>query len=70
MVNIGLQDPEEQQKLVAKLHKLKTDIFMDMVEGGSMPLRPGVARLVSAPTPLAQPPSSADPNPGTGVQSL
>lgn len=53
MVSIGLQDPEEQQKLVARLHKLKTDIFMEMVEGGSMPLRPGVARLVSAPTPLA-----------------
>jgi len=43
----SIKDPEEQQKLVARLHKLKTDIFMEMVEGGSMPLRPGVARLVN-----------------------
>lgn len=29
-----------------ELHKLKTDIFMGMVESGAMPLRPGVKRLV------------------------
>ena len=42
---------------MAELHKLKTDIFMDMVEAGSMPLRPGVARLVGACRALAVTPS-------------
>ena len=42
----SVTDPAERKQLVAELHKLKTDIFMDMVEAGSMPLRPGVARLV------------------------
>lgn len=31
---------------MAELHKLKTDIFMDLVQRGTMPLRPGVQRLV------------------------
>jgi len=44
----SVTDPAERKQLVAELHKLKTDIFMDMVEAGSMPLRPGVARLVGA----------------------
>ncbi len=44
----SVKDPAERKQLVAELHKLKTDIFMDMVEAGSMPLRPGVARLVGA----------------------
>ncbi|KIZ07442.1 Protein cbbY, chromosomal [Monoraphidium neglectum] len=39
-------DPAAQQELVKGLHLLKTDLFMDLVEAGSMPLRPGVARLV------------------------
>jgi hypothetical protein len=39
-------DPEERKALVAGLHKLKTDLFMDLVETGAMPLRPGVKRLV------------------------
>lgn len=40
-------DPDSQKALVAKLHALKTDLFMDLVERREMPLRPGVARLVS-----------------------
>jgi hypothetical protein len=44
----SLKEPDARKGLVAELHKLKTDIFMDMVEAGSMPLRPGVARLVGA----------------------
>jgi transposase len=32
---------------VAELHKLKTDLFMGLVEGGAMPLRPGVKRVVA-----------------------
>ncbi|KAK9825328.1 hypothetical protein WJX74_009721 [Apatococcus lobatus] len=36
----------DRQALVKELHLLKTDIFMEMVEGGAMPLRPGILRLV------------------------
>ena len=32
--------------LIDRLHKLKTKLFMDVVGGGELPLRPGVARLV------------------------
>lgn len=39
------QDEGERKALVAELHKLKTDIFMDSVQRGTMPLRPGVKRL-------------------------
>ena len=42
----SVQDPQQRQKLVQDLHLLKTDIFMQLVEGGAMPLRPGVRRLV------------------------
>ncbi len=35
-----------RKELVAELHRLKTDIFMERVEQATMPLRPGVARLV------------------------
>lgn len=41
-----ITDPAARKELVQKLHLLKTDIFMEMVESGAMPLRPGVARLV------------------------
>lgn len=40
------QDPAARAALVKELHLLKTDIFMEMVESGAMPLRPGVKRLV------------------------
>eukprot|EP00884_Botryococcus_braunii_P022728 jgi/Botrbrau1/9139/Bobra.160_3s0012.3 len=42
----SIVDPAERKQYVADLHKLKTDIFMQMIESGSMPLRPGVKRLV------------------------
>ena len=32
--------------LIKDLHKLKTDLFMGLIESGSLPLRPGVARLM------------------------
>ena len=35
-----------RQALVRDLHLLKTDLFMELVETGRMPLRPGVAELV------------------------
>jgi hypothetical protein len=31
---------------VKELHKLKTDCFMEMIDTGQLPLRPGVARLM------------------------
>jgi HAD superfamily hydrolase (TIGR01509 family) len=41
----GWPDPD---RLVAELHRRKTDIFQDMVQQGEMPLRAGVARLIDA----------------------
>ncbi len=32
--------------LVARLHRLKTDLFLRIIEGGQLPARPGVARIV------------------------
>jgi HAD superfamily hydrolase (TIGR01509 family) len=37
-----------RQDLIVRLHKIKTDIFMHLIEGGALPLRPGVARLIEA----------------------
>ncbi|KAK9845703.1 hypothetical protein WJX81_000087 [Elliptochloris bilobata] len=42
----SLRALEDRKAFVAELHRLKTDIFMRMVESGAMPLRPGVRRLV------------------------
>lgn len=42
----SMTDPKERAELVKNLHKLKTDLFMELVETGAMPLRPGVKRLV------------------------
>jgi HAD superfamily hydrolase (TIGR01509 family) len=36
----------DKDTLIADLHKLKTDIFMQIIESGELALRPGVARLV------------------------
>ena len=36
----------DHDDLIARLHKRKTQLFMDVVEGGELPLRPGVARLI------------------------
>jgi HAD superfamily hydrolase (TIGR01509 family) len=36
----------DKDLLIKDLHKLKTDLFMDLIESGSLPLRPGVARLM------------------------
>lgn len=40
------QAVSDRDGLIAQLHKLKTDIFMDLIGKGSLPLRPGVQRLV------------------------
>ena len=46
----SLRAPEERKAFIAELHRLKTNIFMRMVESGAMPLRPGVRRLVGVHT--------------------
>ena len=42
----SLRTPEQRAAFVAELHKLKTQLFVDLIERGELPLRPGVARLV------------------------
>lgn len=37
---------EDRDEFIKELHKLKTDCFMDIIESGQLPLRPGVARFV------------------------
>ncbi len=39
-------ETEDKDALLKELHKLKTDFFMDIIESGRLPLRPGVARIV------------------------
>jgi len=39
-------DVTDRDALIADLHRLKTDLFMRIIESGQLPLRPGVARLV------------------------
>ena len=38
------QGEGERKAVVAELHKRKTSLFMDLVDTGALPLRPGVAR--------------------------
>ena len=38
----------DRNALILKLHHAKTDLFMEIIEGGALPLRPGVARMVDA----------------------
>lgn len=42
----SVTDAAARAALVQELHLLKTDLFMELVESGAMPLRPGVQRLV------------------------
>jgi HAD superfamily hydrolase (TIGR01509 family) len=37
---------EQQQDIVKTLHLRKTDIFMEMINQGTIPLRPGVLRII------------------------
>ncbi len=36
----------DKDGLIMELHKLKTELFMELIASGALPLRPGVARLV------------------------
>ncbi len=40
------QEVADKDTLLEELHKLKTDYFMQIIESGQLPLRPGIARLV------------------------
>ncbi|MEM6323389.1 MAG: HAD family hydrolase [Pseudomonadota bacterium] len=44
----GWPEGGDRTALIAQLHKIKTDAFMTLIEGGSLPLRPGVQRMVDA----------------------
>ena len=39
-------NPEEVDDLVKKMHKHKTAVFVELIESGKLPLRPGVKRLM------------------------
>lgn len=44
---MGWPVPEpERDAAIATLHKLKTDLFMELIESGALPLRAGIARIV------------------------
>lgn len=40
------EDADARQAMVKELHARKTALFMELVDSGQVPLRPGVARLV------------------------
>lgn len=42
------ESEEARKALVQELHLLKTQLFMDTIEAGKVPLRPGVLRVVDA----------------------
>jgi HAD superfamily hydrolase (TIGR01509 family) len=39
-------DVTDRDGFIGEMHKLKTDLFMEIIGSGELPLRPGVARLV------------------------
>ena len=42
----GADSAEAKDALIIKLHKLKTEITSSLIADGSMPLRPGISRIV------------------------
>lgn len=38
--------PEEEAAVIQRLHARKTELFVEMIESGSLPLRPGVRRFM------------------------
>lgn len=38
--------PEEEENFIKTLHKRKTDIFVELISSGTLPLRPGVRRFM------------------------
>jgi len=39
-------NPAGEDELIKKLHKRKTEIFIELIEAGSLPLRPGIKRIM------------------------
>lgn len=64
----------DRDALIARLHRVKTDAFMALIESGRMPLRPGIARMVDAALaaglPVAVCSTSSDRAVGTVVRAL
>ena len=45
--NYGWPDgTTDKDEYIKEMHKLKTDIFMNIIESGQLPLRPGIKRLI------------------------
>ncbi len=42
----GWPQTSDRDELIKELHRRKTDLFMEIIAGGQLPLRSGVARLV------------------------
>ena len=38
--------PEEEDKLIKAMHKRKTEIFIELIKEGALPLRPGIKRIM------------------------
>ena len=38
--------PEEEDELIKAMHKKKTQTFIELIESGALPLRPGVRRIM------------------------
>ena len=38
--------PEDEDETIKRLHKAKTDLFIELIESGALPLRPGVRRFM------------------------
>jgi HAD superfamily hydrolase (TIGR01509 family) len=38
--------PDEAPDLIRRLHQRKTDVFVELIESGALPLRPGVRRIM------------------------
>jgi HAD superfamily hydrolase (TIGR01509 family) len=38
--------PDEAAELIQRLHRRKTDLFIELIESGALPLRPGVRRIM------------------------
>ena len=38
--------PDQASELIQRLHRRKTDVFVELIESGALPLRPGVRRIM------------------------
>jgi HAD superfamily hydrolase (TIGR01509 family) len=46
VVDLATPYGADKDALIKELHKLKTDLFIQIIESGELPLRPGIARLI------------------------